>query len=222
MAFQVTSPVTRHVALLPTALVLHVNPNNFTQTFNKKVERIQTMGGWVEQHWGDDLDEISAQGSTGAFMHVMTGTSAILRQRTIAWDRYRDFHDLYYNNGSVRDPSGRIVLQGQVMLMFDRGTYLGFFRTFQVEETADSPFTFNLSWSFKVQETILRLPSVESASRTGPQFQQQNYTYKATPPPPPPPSPQPQPITTETIVNNTSGDLVAGLSNAQLASLIIP
>jgi hypothetical protein len=40
------------------------------------------------------------------------------------------------------------------MLLYDRGTYLGVFTSFSVEETADSPFAFNLSWSFKVKETI--------------------------------------------------------------------
>jgi hypothetical protein len=90
-----------------------------------------------------------------------------LRQKTIAWDRYRDLHDLYRNNGSLYDPYGNIVLQGNVMLMFDRGTYIGYFRSFQVEESDDQPYAFKLSWDFKVEEEIMKIPgaSINPAAR---------------------------------------------------------
>lgn len=158
MAFQVTSPFDPTKALLPHALVLHINPSSFSETHAKKIERIQTRGGFVEQHWPDDLSEISADGSTGAFMNLYTGSSSVLRQRTIAWDRFRDLYDLYHNNGSVYDPSGNIVLQGNILLMYDRGSYLGYFRSFDYEETDDSPFAFRMSWSFKVQQALVQLP----------------------------------------------------------------
>jgi hypothetical protein len=158
MAFQVTSPFDYAQVLLPHALVLHVNPASYTENHAKKVERIQTRGGWVEQHWGDDHVEISAEGSTGAFMNVYTGLSSVLRQQTIAWDRFRDLHDLYRNNGSIYDPNGAVVLQGMVRLMYDRGAYLGTFRTFEFEETAEMPFAFRMSWTFKTEHTIYEFP----------------------------------------------------------------
>jgi len=165
MAFQITSPFDYQKALLPHSLVLHVNPSTFSESFTKKIERFQTRGGWVEQHWGDSLTEISADGSTGAFMNVFTGTSSILRQKTIAWDRYMDLHDLYRNNGAVYDPSGAIVLQGQVMLMYDRGTYLGKFYTFEMTETDTSPFAFQIGWTFKVERTLLSMAGTTALSR---------------------------------------------------------
>lgn len=158
LAFQVTSPYDKTRALLPHALIAHVNPQSFAETFTKKVERIQTRGGFVEQHWGDDLGEISVDQSTGAFINLYTGLSSILRHRTIAWDRYRDLYDLYRNNGSVYDPYGNIVLQGYVMLMYDRGTYLGYFRTFSMEEAEETPFSFKLAWTFKVVEILYQIP----------------------------------------------------------------
>ncbi len=158
VAFQITSPFDRRLALLPHALVMHVNPANWNENHTKKIERIQTRGGWVEQHWFDDLAEVSADGSTGAFVNLYTGVSSVLRQRTIAWDRYRDLYDLFHNNGSVYDPSGNIVLQGNVLLLYDRGSYIGYFTSFDVEETDESPFAFQVSWAFKVEETIMRIP----------------------------------------------------------------
>jgi hypothetical protein len=178
MAFQVTSPYSNRRVLMPHALVMHVNPQNYSEQHNKKVERIQTRGGWVEQHWGDDLTEITCDGSTGAFMNIYTGLTALLRQRTIQWDRYRDLHDLFRNNGSLYDPYGNIVLQGAIMLMYDRGTYNGYFKTFEVEETDDSPFAFRLSWTFKVQEELLKLPNLGANPNqrgiVSPLFQSQN------------------------------------------------
>lgn len=175
LAFQVTSPFNRTRALLPHALVMHVNPQNLQENFNQKIERFQTRGGFVEQHWPQDLTEISADGSTGAFMNIYTGLTSVLRQRTIAWDRYRDLHDLFYNNGSVYDPQGNIVLQGHVMLMYDRGTFLGTFRSFEVEETDDSPFAFKLNWNFKVEHTLTMMSAqIGTSNNRVPAFQRQN------------------------------------------------
>jgi len=159
MAFQVSSPFSRLRALLPHALVLHVNPSSIQESNNQKIERIQTRGGFVEQHWGHELVEISADASTGAFMNIRTGLTSVLRQRTIAWDRFRDLHDLFRNNGAVYDPSGNLVLQGNIILMYDRGTYIGGFRSFEWEDTEDSPFAFKLSWSFKIEHTIYSVDS---------------------------------------------------------------
>ena len=163
LAFQVTSPYDVNKVLLPHALIAHVNPSSFSETFSKKVERAPTRGGYVEWHWGDDLSEVSVEQSTGAFINLRTGLSSLLRQRTIAWDRYRDLYDLFRNNGSVYNPEGAIVLQGWVLLMFDRGTYIGTFRTFSVEETDDSPFVFKLSWTFKVEKIIHQIPQNSKA-----------------------------------------------------------
>lgn len=166
MAFQITSPFNSRRVLMPHALVMHINPQEYSESHTKKVERIQTRGGYVEQHWGDELTDINASGSTGAFVNIYTGLSSALRHKTIAWDRYRDLHDLYRNNGSVYDPYGNIVLQGNVMLMYDRGTYLGYFRTFEVEETDDQPFTFRISWTFKVEEELMKIPGTATNPAT--------------------------------------------------------
>lgn len=137
---------------------MHVNPTSFNETYSQRIERIQTRGGFVEQHWGAELTDLSVDGSTGAFLNLATGLSSVLRQRTIAWDRFRDLVDLYRHNGSIYDPFGNVVLQGKVMILFDRGTYLGHFTNFEFEETDASPFAFQFSFSFKVEHLIYRVP----------------------------------------------------------------
>jgi len=102
-----------------------------------------------------------------------------MRQRTIAWDRYRDLYDLYHNNGAVHDPFGNVVLQGHVMLMYDRGTYLGHFGSFDVEETDESPFAFAINWTFKVEHTILQMTPELSGKVIRPDFQTLNAASSA-------------------------------------------
>lgn len=174
MAFQVTSPFDRTTLLLPHALVLHVNPSSLEESMAQKKNVIQTRGGFVEQHWGSELTRISADGSTGAFMNIYTGLTSVLRQKTIAWDRYRDLYDLFHNNGSLHDPYGNIVLQGQILLMYDRGNYLGTFRNISVEETDETPFSFKLSWEFAVEKTVFAVASQASNNIKIPSFQSQN------------------------------------------------
>lgn len=174
LAFQVTSPLNRMRVMMPHALVMHVNPSSISETYTQKVERFQTRGGWVEQHWGHELTDVSVDQSTGAFMNIYSGLTSVLRQRTIAWDRYRDLHDLYKNNGSVHDPRGNIVLQGYILMMYDRGSYLGTFRSFEVSETDESPFAFKLSWSFKIEHTILSVADTPGPRVRPAFFQSQN------------------------------------------------
>jgi hypothetical protein len=62
--------------------------------------------------------------------------------------------------------------------MYDRGTYNGKFRTFDVEETDDQPFAFKVSFSFKVEEELMKIPNLGSnANQRGilsPAFQSRN------------------------------------------------
>ncbi len=50
------------------ALRLGVNPQSLSINSAKIVNRYPTLTRWVEEHWGDELDNISIQGSTLAFI----------------------------------------------------------------------------------------------------------------------------------------------------------
>lgn len=182
MAFQICSPYDWTKCLLPHALIMHVNPQSFAETHNQKIERIETMGGFVEQHWPEELSEISADGTTGAFINLQTGLSSVMRQRTIAYDRFKDLHNLYKNNGALYAPNGSIALQGKIVLMFDRGTYFGEFTQFSVDETSVTPYSFAISWGFKVEKVLLSIPiSIRGLASRIPSLQGQNVTQSSTP-----------------------------------------
>lgn len=50
------------------SLRLDVNPASINMNMAKLVSRTQTMTAWVEDHWGEELDTVTLQGSTAAFV----------------------------------------------------------------------------------------------------------------------------------------------------------
>jgi hypothetical protein len=176
MLFQVTDP--RNQPIFEYLLALHVNPHDFGESFTKSKTTAMTYGGYVEWVWPDELDAISATASTGAFMgpetglisgwdgnrgrNSVVGTSG--RHGTIAWERQQDLLDLFHNNGVIFNGQGEPVLHGNVMCIYDRGIYTGYFTSFNVDETDDKPFAFELTWEFKVLATIYQFPGSNMAS----------------------------------------------------------
>lgn len=147
--FQVVSP-DKETLLLPEAIILHVNPSNLDLSYSKIVSRMTTKGGFVEQHFGDQLTQMNASASTGAFISVDRGLTTFDRRNTIAYRKYQQLLSLFKSNGSVFDDKGVIQFQGRVRVTFGGGVYDGYFQSFEVTESAEKPFNFDLSWSFKV------------------------------------------------------------------------
>jgi hypothetical protein len=169
MVFDILAP-DRETSILPDTLklVLHVNPASMSLSYSKVIERIQTKGGYVEQHWGDAPTTISLSMVTGGFMRLFSGLSNITgggqdmlgtRRETIAYDKYLDMLALFKNNGAVYDTTGKIVFQGILKMTFDGGVYLGWFSSFSVNEAAEKPYMFDLSAEFTVSKEIVRLRS---------------------------------------------------------------
>ncbi len=168
MLFQVTDPLT-NTNLYPTLLALHVNPENFNESMRKSKSVAMTRGGFVEWVWPDDLDTISASGTTGAFIGPQTGLTAGSdiningvnsgRKRTIAYERQEDLLDLFRMNGAIFNSRGQPVLRGQIMCIYDRGIFTGHFSSFKVAENDESAFSFKLDWEFTVENTVYKYPN---------------------------------------------------------------
>jgi len=147
-------------------MVLHVNPSSMGMNYSKQTERIQTKGGFVEQHWGEAARAISFNMATGGFKRLYTGLSNVTgggfdtggtRRETIAYDKFLDMLALFHNNGSIYDATGQIVFQGIIKVTFDGGVYLGWFQTFTVGEAAEKPYQFDLTAEFTVAHEVLRI-----------------------------------------------------------------
>ena len=173
--FDVLGP-DRETSILPDdyRMVLWANPTEMSFSYTRTVSRIQTRGGFVEQHWGDGTNTISMPSVSGGFMRLWSGLSNATnpsvggtRRETLAYDRYLDMLALFHNNGSVYDAFGQIALQGIIKVTFDGGVYKGWFTSFSVTEDAQKPYMFSLSMDFEIAEEThvwRTVPTYRSAS----------------------------------------------------------
>jgi len=183
VVFDIIAP-DRVTSLLPENLkmVLHVNPSSMQFTYTRVIDRQQTIGGFVEAHWGDSPAEVALSLATGGFVRLFTGLSNITgptpsnssiqptsmqatstggtRRDTIAYDKFLDLLALFKNNGAIFDTYGQIALQGQILMMFDGGKWWGWFTTFSVEETADQPYQFAITANFVIDRESHSLRTV--------------------------------------------------------------
>lgn len=187
VVFDVYDP-SRTYSILPDDLkmVLHVNPSSMKWSYTNHIERTQTLGGWVEAHWGQAPTEVNFEASSGGFVRLYSGLSNITgptpssdvitpknmlpasvggtRRDTIAYDKYLDLLALFYFNGAIYDENGNIALQGQIRITYDGGSWWGWFTDFDVTEAADKPYQFTLTTNFIVereQHTLRGVPQPE-------------------------------------------------------------
>jgi hypothetical protein len=90
-------------------LVMYINPQQMSLKMQQKITREQTIAGWVEFHWGEDLISISCDAVSGAFQDPKTGlllapfSDGYGRNRTDspAWKKFEELAILFKNNGYV-------------------------------------------------------------------------------------------------------------------------
>ena len=167
--FQVVSPGTNQ-PLYPTLLAMHVNPESLEERMAATKTVVPTRGGWVEFRWPNELTSLSGGNTTGSFYSPSSGLSAgsagaqtsgkaTGRQGTIAWERQEDLLDLFHNNGMVFDGNGEPAIRGRIMMIYDRGIYLGYFTTLTITEDDAHAWSFQADWEFMVEKTLYRFPS---------------------------------------------------------------
>lgn len=180
MLFQVTDPVNR--PLWEYLLALHTNPTSLTERFAKSKNVVMTYGGFIEFVWPDELDSLSANHSAGAFLGPFQGLMSASEGRpirrdssglalkaaehgrhgTLAWERQEDLLEVFRHNGNIFNGRGLPAIRGRIMCIYDRGVYIGHFTTFTVKETDEKPYTFELDWEFKIEETLYNFPIVSA------------------------------------------------------------
>ena len=209
----------KKTSMLPDDLkmVLHVNPTSMQFTYQETIPRVNTMAGWVEFHWGAQPTAISFNSSTGGFVRLYSGLSNITgpvpsgglvnpssmrpadgsgtRRDTIAYDKYLDLLGMFKGNGAIYDVYGNIALQGQILMIYDGGSFWGYMEQFSVEESVEKPYSFELSVNFLIdreKHTIRTTnnpvghPDTLGRSSTNPQSQAQQAPSTAPNTPPEP------------------------------------
>ena len=131
-------------------LVMKINPRNLSTKYTQLINRKRTIGGFIEEHWGEQLDELSASGITRGF-YDENGLTNLNRRNT---DGYREFEKLiniYRNNGSIYDhKTGAIIAQGTIVMNYDGNIQHGYFENFSVNEISEKQFNLQYDFTFKV------------------------------------------------------------------------
>lgn len=96
--------ITRAGGFTVRGLRLQMSPSTLTINSVKLINRGQTLAGWVEEHWGDDLDQVTFSGKSLAFVATVEGKSTLLvnsRADSAAYLEMQALVDLYKTNGLV-------------------------------------------------------------------------------------------------------------------------
>lgn len=155
------------------AMYLLINPANLSIKSSQTIARTETRGAWVEEVWGQNLDDISCSGVTAAFVTKRGLVAARLDSCTPVggvegkpWDydgvpdteAYQNMESLiaiYRNNGEAYYSDGSVIRIGSVWIVYDGGIHQGYFTNFNVNEEGSKPYAFSFDFSFKVTKTIV-------------------------------------------------------------------
>lgn len=107
-------------------LVLLINPASLSVNMAKMVNRSQTMTGWVEDHWGEEMDTVTFQGSTASFLWggpetpTVKGTNQTSREIQEMYNDYMNIPGLGVDEPvGMGDYSGLTVKRRRETLGYD-------------------------------------------------------------------------------------------------------
>ena len=130
-----------------------VNPATISNNMAKIINRTQSMVGWVEDHWGEELDTITFQGRTATFI-VDSSKTYPDRRLSVSYREFQKLIPLMASNGCTFDKFGFVNKRLFLMLTYDYAKYIGYLESMDVTEDAMNPFTFNYTITFKAERTI--------------------------------------------------------------------
>lgn len=109
-------------------ITLLINPNTISNNMAKIVNRSQTMTSWLEEHWGEELDTITFQGSSAGFIwmgpreEIPRGPLDMTpREIQQMYNDYMKIPDLGINEPlGIGDHSGLTVKQRRNTMAYDQ------------------------------------------------------------------------------------------------------
>jgi hypothetical protein len=140
---------------IPPKLTMLINPANLDISYSQLINETRTMGGFVQEFWGEQLTSVSASGTT-AMAYDQNGLTRKNLKQSESYINFNNLVNFYKNNGKVYSTKGsnRIVSFGTVVLTYFGKEYEGHFESFNVDESADTPFSLAYSFDFKVTRII--------------------------------------------------------------------
>jgi len=156
---------------------MYINPQNLTINESKQINATRTKGGFVVQYWGDNLTEITLQGTTGSSgikgiqvlrdIYRAENKAFELVAATQASDLSSMLEELPSDQGmntvvtalAKQNRDRNFILRPSlasfalsIMLFYQGIQYRGFFTSFSVTESVNTLGLFDYNINFKVTE----------------------------------------------------------------------
>jgi len=127
---------------------MYVNPSNLRIDSKKEIQTIRTKGGYTTQYWGEALDKINIQGTTG---------SSGIEGMNVLRDVYRSEQLAMQNLVAGSNPNdvrrqSLMQLAASVTMHYQGQSYRGFFENLTYTEKSDSVGVLDYTIMFAVVE----------------------------------------------------------------------
>jgi hypothetical protein len=146
-----------------TRMTMMLNPANIDMSYAPLVNETRTLGGFVQEFWGEQLTTLSASGKTAMFYNDK-GLTNLESRKSETYYNFIKLVNIYKNNGkdydderqssSIKLNSNRIKSVGTIIMTYINKQYEGFFENFNIKELAEKPFNYEYDFSFKITRTI--------------------------------------------------------------------
>jgi hypothetical protein len=131
-----------------------VNPQNITFNMAKSNSKVLTSGGWVFQHWGNDIPTIDIKGTTLMMKpaYTMVGDNVFEEDPLTMSKEYQNLMELkrwYNENNMYRNP---VKVDYRLGIQYRGVMYIGHFENLSIVEDAEKPRVMDYSFKFAVEE----------------------------------------------------------------------
>jgi hypothetical protein len=86
----------------PPEMVMLINPENLDIAYNQIINETRTLGGFAEEHWGEQLSSISSSGRTAMF-YSSGGLTRLDAKSSAGYENFSRMLDIYRSNGKGYD-----------------------------------------------------------------------------------------------------------------------
>lgn len=150
----------------PEPLTLLINPTNFELKFVPKIseQRVRWSSqniGYVFQSHHDELDVMTASGTSAMFVTKTEGITRVNRRLSYGYQNIEQLVAIYRNNGiNINSKPGKninpcmIDSVGRVVIIYDNYIYRGHFLSLTISENDEKQFNINFSFEYKITQNI--------------------------------------------------------------------
>jgi len=146
-----------------TRMTMMLNPVNIDFSYAPIVNETRTLGGFIQEFWGEQLTSLSASGKTSMFYNDKGLTNKDAR-KSEAYLNFIKLVNIYKNNGknydddrkssSIKLNQNRIKSVGIIIMTYINKQYEGYFDNFSIKEMSEKPYNYEYDFSFKITRTI--------------------------------------------------------------------